>query len=758
MPNYAQAVPFLLASFAFAMPSSATTTGGGYNDPRLVRKIAVPFLLASFAMPSSATMRKIKNSKKEGLIKNTADTCTIEPFLGKSHYSNCRGKDTEVVIACDATETLCSYSEHPYPATSPVGCGDSGSFDPATYLIWDHATGGCRLKFLSLASTCVGVPASSGFGVMVEVPQNTGTGPLNHHGHNEDKNHKDNSGLRLRFSDDDGVTSYNDLDPRITVPLGESSPQRKLATLGPPNFDYSVCGSSWDDYKARSEYYYTFMRVLYGQELCPTDSLIYSTITRTGEIDPFQTCYKHEWSGKYCYSNSYRHDGSFYQCIPHIVAWHSIDVKYATSCGTPCPDVYEATPYPKPTFDISVCGSSLDDYKARSDYYDAVMSIIPREEVSLIYSTITWTGEIDPFQTCYKHGSDDKYCYSNSYRHDGSFFQCIPDDAEWHFIDDKNATSCGTPCPDVYEQTPSPKPICPSVNSPDFVIREADSLVFSTITSTGEKDPFQTCYKYGSGGSDDKYCYSNSYYNGHTDSFYQCIPNGVDWHAITTLELRLALMDTKCERPCQDLSPPIFNGVSTISYSSEKNPFQTCYKYGSDDKYCYSNSFTSLIGTYFQNVPNDGDWVTIGTNNYGFNTYGTVNTTSCGTPCQDTYVNGLKGYCPQVDSKDTESPEAYFRGYQKDEPLYNFTTDNQQTCFQYGSEDNYCWTNSYQYMPLEPTNAYPEYQGKYYMCHPLHGEGCGSNCYAAWSPADPKDDLPVQDSCGDPCQYMYKRY
>ena len=483
---------------------------------------------------------------------------------------------------------------------------------------------------------------------MVEVPQNTGTGPLNHHGHNEDKNHKDNSGLRLRFSDDDGVTSYNDLDPRITVPLGESSPQRKLATLGPPNFDYSVCGSSWDDYKARSEYYYTFMRVLYGQELCPADSLIYSTITRTGEIDPFQTCYKHEWSGK--------------------------------------------------------------------------------------------------------------YCYSNSYRHDGSFFQCIPDDAEWHFIDDKNATSCGTPCPDVYEQTPSPKPICPSVNSPDFVIREADSLVFSTITSTGEKDPFQTCYKYGSGGSDDKYCYSNSYYNGHTDSFYQCIPNGVDWHAITTLELRLALMDTKCERPCQDLSPPIFNGVSTISYSSEKNPFQTCYKYGSDDKYCYSNSFTSLIGTYFQNVPNDGDWVTIGTNNYGFNTYGTVNTTSCGTPCQDTYVNGLKGYCPQVDSKDTESPEAYFRGYQKDEPLYNFTTDNQQTCFQYGSEDNYCWTNSYQYMPLEPTNAYPEYQGKYYMCHPLHGEGCGSNCYAAWSPADPKDDLPVQDSCGDPCQYMYKRY
>ena len=45
-----------------------------------------------------------------------------------------------------------------------------------------------------LTSTCIGAPASSKFGVMVEAPQNmgAGTGPLNPHRHNDNKNHKNN--------------------------------------------------------------------------------------------------------------------------------------------------------------------------------------------------------------------------------------------------------------------------------------------------------------------------------------------------------------------------------------------------------------------------------------------------------------------------------------------------------------------------------------------------------------------------------------
>ena len=69
----------------------------------------------------------------------------------------------------------------------------------------------CRIKFFCNTSTCIDAPASSGFGVTVEVPQNmrAGTGPLNHQGHNEDKNHMDNSGMQLQFSLDKGVTYYN---------------------------------------------------------------------------------------------------------------------------------------------------------------------------------------------------------------------------------------------------------------------------------------------------------------------------------------------------------------------------------------------------------------------------------------------------------------------------------------------------------------------------------------------------------------------
>ena len=333
---------------------------------------------------------------------------------------------------------------------------------------------------------------------MVEVLQNMGAGtsPLNHQGHNEDKNHKDNSGMQLRFSLDEGVTYYNKEDHRLTVPL--SSPQRRLLTM----LNLSVCGSSLDDYIDSANYYYSVMveKDNNFSNVCPTRDVIYSTITWTGEEDPFQTCYKYGSDEKYCWSNSYKHDGSFYQCIPNDVDWHSIDVGEATLCGSPCQDIHQKTPYPQ-----QICGGSRP------------------------------TGEWNSF-----HG-------------------------------------------------------------------------YSYRTWTGEKDPFQTCYKYGSGGSNKEYCYTNSYeYN---DSFYQCIPNGVDWHSIDTMTLRKALMDTKCETPCKDLHPkPHYSTMcppvnSTDSFNPLKlwnsvvyrtEPFQTCYKYGSENKYCWTNSFNyTMFGIYY---------------------------------------------------------------------------------------------------------------------------------------------------------------
>ena len=47
----------------------------------------------------------------------------MEPFLGTSQYTNCKGEETEVEIACDTTDDaapattttreICMYSEHP---------------------------------------------------------------------------------------------------------------------------------------------------------------------------------------------------------------------------------------------------------------------------------------------------------------------------------------------------------------------------------------------------------------------------------------------------------------------------------------------------------------------------------------------------------------------------------------------------------------------------------------------------------------------
>lgn len=192
-------------------------------------------------------VRKIKNSKKQDL-KNKEDTCMMQEFLGTPQYTNCKGTETEVKIVCDNTndaatattkKIICLYSKYPVQydgaaaATAvAVGCGDHGLFDPKTHLTWDHATGMSRLEFILLTHTCFGVPASRGFWLMVEAPPSTGpgSGPGTHnHAHHEDKNHKDNSGMLLRFSTDDGVNYYNSEHPRKKVVLlYKSSPSRKL--------------------------------------------------------------------------------------------------------------------------------------------------------------------------------------------------------------------------------------------------------------------------------------------------------------------------------------------------------------------------------------------------------------------------------------------------------------------------------------------------------------------------------------------------
>ena len=297
-------------------------------------------------------MRKIKNSKKTNANKD--NTCTMEPFLGTSMYYNCDRELTEVEIACDTTDDtaiatnttpttkLCSYSERPVhyedaaAATTAAGCGDHGSFDPATQLTRDHATGECRLKFFRLTSTCIGVPAKSGFGVMVEVPPRTGTGPgpgPHHHEHNEDNHHKNNSGMLLRFSHNAGATYYSDKHPRFTVPLDTSSPRRKLD---------NDCNDGC---------------------VIPKNKFLGESTTSCSGVDKdpygatnFQTCYQHMTDFKYCWSNSSREyctdstdsiQYKEYECRPsgftgNEKGWRYVDPQYVWpstdpfSCGEPC--------------------------------------------------------------------------------------------------------------------------------------------------------------------------------------------------------------------------------------------------------------------------------------------------------------------------------------------------------------------------------------------------------------------------------------
>ena len=94
MPSFSKAGAVLLLLVMASSIITITTT------------IVVASLVGSFDRRASSVgsfdhhVRKInKNTKKQG-ITNKEDTCTMEPFRGKSQYTNCAEKETEVEIAC----------------------------------------------------------------------------------------------------------------------------------------------------------------------------------------------------------------------------------------------------------------------------------------------------------------------------------------------------------------------------------------------------------------------------------------------------------------------------------------------------------------------------------------------------------------------------------------------------------------------------------------------------------------------------------
>ena len=63
--------------------------------------------------------------------------------------------------------------------------------------------------------------------------------------------------------------------------------------------------------------------------------------------------------------------------------------------------------------------------------------------------------------------------------------------------------------------------------------------------------------------------------------------------------------------PCEPATGT-FGGVSTTTFFGEDNPFETCYQYGDDKKYCWSKSTTHSIGVeqWFECKPDPygGKW------------------------------------------------------------------------------------------------------------------------------------------------------
>ena len=153
---------------------------------------------------------------------------------------------------------------------------------------------------------------------MVEALSSIGPGSHNHE-QNEDNNHKDNSGLLLRFSTNAGLTYYNNQTPRNTIPLDNSSPRRTLS--GDP------CRAA-----------------------CPSETFNGVSQLKQQRPESFHTCYRWGKLTKHCWTKSYyvQHYDNYNKCFPNCWDWGSVDqdelqmdpVTYAFSCGDPCQEMH----------------------------------------------------------------------------------------------------------------------------------------------------------------------------------------------------------------------------------------------------------------------------------------------------------------------------------------------------------------------------------------------------------------------------------
>ena len=90
--------------------------------------------------------------------------------------------------------------------------------------------------------------------------------------------------------------------------------------------------------------------------------------------------------------------------------------------------------------------------------------------------------------------------------------------------------------------------------------------------------------------------------------------------------------------PCEPATGT-FGGVSTTTFFGKDNPFQTCYQYGDDKKYCWSNSTPRSTCNYYgcdtswyecRPKPKHGEWDDV-------NPKYVVPYKTCGPACTDMY-------------------------------------------------------------------------------------------------------------------------
>ena len=96
------------------------------------------------------------------------------------------------------------------------------------------------------------------------------------------------------------------------------------------------------------------------------------------------------------------------------------------------------------------CGGPCSDVTPPDDDF-----CFPADGTFSGVSTTTSNGKGSPFETCYQHGNEAKYCWSKSHYGFHDWFECIPIGPNWHTVDPKyvnpvtNPYSCGLPCKDM---------------------------------------------------------------------------------------------------------------------------------------------------------------------------------------------------------------------------------------------------------------------------------------------------------------------